>query len=90
MKAGCKMDYLGMLGFSCIFLGCSMLVGLVAWLAHGWWIARKEREAAMQQENDEYAGDQQQVLPQHMDEYDGLHDALLRHVNEMIRKVDRQ
>jgi glutamate/tyrosine decarboxylase-like PLP-dependent enzyme len=81
MKARCKMDYLDLLGKGCIWLGGSMLIAVALYLARAWWLERKEREvrkslAAIKQAEDEY--------------YTGLHLSLLLHVNEMIRKVDRQ
>lgn len=86
------MDYLELAAKGSIFLGCSMLIGVALYLARGWWLERiehKEREAAMQQENDEYAGDQQQALLQHIDEYDGLRESLLSHIEELLKKVDK-
>lgn len=71
------MDYLGMAAFACFILGGTLLIGVALYKAHGWWIKRqdqREREATARLE----------------DEYAGLHDALLRHVDELIRKVDRQ
>jgi glutamate/tyrosine decarboxylase-like PLP-dependent enzyme len=87
-----KMDYLELAAKGCIILGGGMLIGVALYMARAWWLEREKRRSqeAIEQREDEDSGDQQQVLPQHMDEYDGLHAALLRHVNEMIRKVDRQ
>jgi hypothetical protein len=72
------MDYLEMVAFACIFLGCSLLIGVAAYKLHGWWLRREERRslAAIQQMED--------------DEYAGLRASLLSHVDELIRKVDRQ
>jgi hypothetical protein len=85
------MDYLEMLAFACIFLGGSMLIGLLAWLVHCWWIERAERkeQAADQQRDDEYYAGLHQALLRQAEEYAGLRESLLQHVDELIRKVDR-
>ena len=71
------MDYLGMLGFSCIILGGGMLIGLLAWLIHGWWIERaerKEHEADQRRDDEHYAGPRE---------------SLLQHIDELLKEVDK-
>lgn len=69
MKAGRKMDYLGMLGFSCIFLGGSMLIGLLAWLGHCTWIEREERREreAIRRMEDRYYDEMKQGAVQYVE-----------------------
>lgn len=71
------MDYLGMAAFACIFLGGSMLFGVLAYQLHGWWLKREERRSwtAAIQRDDEY--------------YAGLRESLLQHIDELLKKVDK-
>ncbi len=79
MKVRCKrMDYFKLAGYGCIFLGGWLLFSVLAYKLHGWWQSRFARKSlkAIRQLEDEH--------------YEGLRESLLRHIDEMIRKVDRQ
>jgi hypothetical protein len=86
------MDYLELAAKGCIFLGGSMLIGVALYLARSWWLEREERrrlEANQHAEDDYYAGLHQALL-RHVDEYAHLKESLLLHIEALLRKVDRQ
>lgn len=72
------MDYAELARNILIYFSSAAAIAVLLWQGHLWWQERHERRSlkAIQQLEDEH--------------YAGLHEALLRHVDALIRKVDRQ